>query len=257
LFVHAGHGVENGTLYAAAKIVEAEIARSDDPDSVDWARRYIAIITEGGDDFFADPRPRRPMWQLMFGGVFDRHPDLKLVLAEIRADWLPATLEHLDGVFARVRDHFPAKRLPSEYWRSNCFTSLSFVHRAEVEMRHEIGIDTLGFGRDFPHEESTWPNTADWLRDAFAAVPEHEVRAILGENAIKFLGLERAPLAAIAARIGPSIDDVVGPPAQLHPILLAHFDGRGGYLRPAEGANRLPEIEAMLRADLATAGADA
>ena len=40
------------------------------------------------------------------------------------------------------------------------------------------------FGRDFPHPESTWPNTWDWLRDAFSGVPEDDVRAIVGENAL-------------------------------------------------------------------------
>jgi len=32
------------------------------------------------------------MWQLMLGGVFDRHPNLKLMMTEVRADWIPATL---------------------------------------------------------------------------------------------------------------------------------------------------------------------
>ena len=40
----------------------------------------------------------------------------------------------------------PTSRRPSEYWQSNATTCLSFAHRAEVEMRYEIGIDTIAFG---------------------------------------------------------------------------------------------------------------
>ena len=39
---------------------------------------------------------RRPLWQMAFGGVFDRHPHLRLMLTEIRLDWIPATLNFLD-----------------------------------------------------------------------------------------------------------------------------------------------------------------
>jgi predicted TIM-barrel fold metal-dependent hydrolase len=252
VYVHAGHGVQMSTLYEAAAVISERKASSDDAE-VDWAQEFIALITKNGD-FFADPRPRRPLWQLTLGGVFDRFPELKLVLTEIRADWLPATLAHLDDLFAAHRDDLATSRPPSEQWRSNCLTSLSFVHRAEVEMRHEIGLETISFGRDFPHEEATWPNTREWLQEAFAGVPEDEVRAMLGDNAIRFLGLDRTALDAIAARIGPSLDQVIGPKGDIDPILLAHMDGRGGYLKPAEGDTRLPEVVAMMSDDLEALG---
>jgi hypothetical protein len=143
---------------------------------------------------------------------------------------------------------------PSEHWHTNCLTSLSFVHRSEVEMRHEIGLETISFGRDFPHEEATWPNTREWVRDAFAGVPESEVRAMLGGNAIRFLGLDPARLDAIAARIGPDIAEITGPRPDLDPVLLAHMDGRGGYLKPPEGGSRLPEVVDMMNDDLAALG---
>jgi hypothetical protein len=189
------------------------------------------------------------MWQLMLGGVFDRHPELRLLLAEIRADWMPSTLRHLDAVYERSRDDVPARRSPSEYWHSNGLTSLSFVHKAEVEMRHEIGVETITFGRDYPHTEGTWPNTADWMSDAFAGVPDDELRLMLGENAIRFLGLDRAHLAEIAARVGPTIEQVTGRTPELSEQMLANWDARGGYLKPAETAD--PDaIDTLLRDDL-------
>ena len=85
------------------------------------------------NDFLVNVNPRRPMWQMMLGGVFDRHPDLKLVLTEIRLDWIPATLLHLDEIYEEHRAELPAKKKPSEYWSTSCLAGASFIHKAEVE----------------------------------------------------------------------------------------------------------------------------
>src|SRR5262249_36494992 len=167
-------------------------------------------------------RPRQAMWQMMLGGVFDRHPRLRLVMTEVRGDWLPATLAHLDAAYERGRADLPAKRKPSEYWQEHCLVSLSFGHKSEVAMRHQIGVEPIFFGRDCPHAEGTWPNTADWLSDAFAGVPDDELRLMLGENAVRVMGLDRAKLAAVAARIGPTVDDVTGRTPRLDARLLAN-----------------------------------
>ena len=145
LFIHAGFGSQQGLLFPLVERIKAELdaAGSAVEQAVERIRKEVFTT-----DFFADVKPRRPMWQLMLGGVFDRHPNLRLVMTEVRADWMPATLRYLDAVYELHRADLPATRMPTEYWHSNCLTSLSFVHRAEVEMRHELGIETLAFGRD-------------------------------------------------------------------------------------------------------------
>ena len=252
LVVHAGFGFEQGVLYDGMARVDREVAesRGSDMDRIMLLARDVFTA-----DFFASVKGRRPMWQLMFGGVFDRHPNLRLVMSEVRVDWLPAVLAHLDALYDRHRDQLPAERRPSEYWRSNCLAGASFMHKAEVEMRHEIGVEQILFGRDYPHPEGTWPNTPDWMRDAFAGLPEDDVRLMVGENAIRFFGLDRAPLEAIAERIGPSVADLTGSGVTVDDELLAIFDGRGGYLGDAERGSRLAEIEPMLTEDLAVYGA--
>jgi len=250
LFVHAGYGHLQGPFADEIGLLHQEITQAGGVTQDLLERRNQDIVA---NTFFSTLCARQPLWQLLLSGVFDRHPDLRLVMTEVRADWLPAMLDHLDAVYEEHRADLRATRRPSEYWQSNCLTSVSFVHRAEVEMRYEIGVDTMAFGTDFPHSEGTWPNTWQWLSDAFTEVPEDEVRGILGENVIRFFGLDRARLAEIAARIGPTVDDVVGlGPAS--PALLEHFDRRGGYLKPAEGGTRLVDIESMLSDDLRRGG---
>jgi hypothetical protein len=160
-------------------------------------------------------------------------------------------------VFEAHRGELPAKRKPSEYWRTNGLVGLSFIRKCEVALRHEIGIDTIAFGRDYPHPEGAWPNTKSWLRDAFAEAPETEVRAMLSENIIRRLGLDGARLNAIGARIGPSVEEILGPGPQASPELIAHFNKRGQYLQKPEGEERIGEMSLMLREDLWRIGAAA
>jgi hypothetical protein len=244
--IHAGYGQKQCELLNGIEDLRQKMEAEGRND-------LLAEIINNAERFFQkDLRPRRAMWQMMLGGVFDRHPALKLVMTEVRGDWLPATLRHLDAVYARNRADLPAKRTPSEYWHEHCLMSLSFVHKAEVSMRHEMGVETVFFGRDYPHAEGTWPNTADWLSDAFAGVPDDELRLMLGENAIRVLGLDRAKLAEVAERIGPTIAAVTGRTPDLDPRLLENWDARGGYLKPPEQHD--PDgIDVLLREDLALA----
>lgn len=192
-------------------------------------------------------QPRRPMWMLMAAGVFDRHPRLRLTLTEIRADWVPETLDLLEAAFARLRP--PCKRSPREYYADHVLVVPSSPHRSEVEMRAQIGVEQFGFGQDFPHWEGLWPNTQDWLRDAFADVPEDEARAILGLNAIRFYNLPQQQLELVAERIGPEPGEILG---EHHvPVeLVQHFHRRAGYLRSADPVYD-DELEAIVEPDLA------
>ena len=176
-----------------------------------------------------------------------------MVLTEIRLDWIPATLAHLDAIWEKNRDVLPAKRPPSEYWADNCLAGASFIHKAEVEQRHRLGVETILFGRDFPHQEATWPHTKQWLRDAFAGVPEDEMRLMLGGNGIRFFGLDEARLAAIAKRIGPTVEDILGGDA-VDRDMIDSFAARGGYLKPYEGDEKLADLDKLLLDDLAALG---
>jgi hypothetical protein len=113
------------------------------------------------------------------------------------------------------------------------------------------------FGRDFPHPEGTWPNTKEYLRAAFDGVPEDELRMMLGENAITFLGLDRDRLAEIARRIGPRVEDITGDVPEASPELIESFDQRSGYLKPLEGGAKLPMVDELIEEDLVGIGANA
>jgi predicted TIM-barrel fold metal-dependent hydrolase len=239
---HAGHGSYDREM--AERLEEAQEMMKDT-----GAEDLLDQLNNHTKDFFhRSLEPPRALWQMMLGGVFDRFPDLRFVLTEVRGDWMPSILRHLDATFDQANGDLPSKRRPGEYWLSNCLQSLSFMHKCEVPMRNEIGINNITFGRDYPHPEGTWPNTRQWLRDAFAGVPENDLRLILGENAIHMLNLDRAELTAIAERVGLGVEDVLGPGPEIDPRMIESWDSRSGYLKPAEDADD-KAIEALLDAD--------
>ncbi|MCH8190060.1 MAG: amidohydrolase [Chloroflexi bacterium] len=148
----------------------------------------------------------RPFWFALWSGVFERHPELKFVLTEQSACWVPDTLYHMDvlydgPMFAQIRKDLSLK--PSEYWARQCWVGASFMRAHETAMRHQIGIDKIMWGNDYPHMEGTWPHTAEKMRAAFGGIPADEVRPMVGENAARVYGFEEARLAPIVERVGP------------------------------------------------------
>jgi predicted TIM-barrel fold metal-dependent hydrolase len=154
----------------------------------------------------------RPLWLLLWSGVFERHPNLRLVMTEQGATWIPAMLAQLDQLyempmFGHLRRQLPLR--PSEYFDRQCFVGASFLGPDECASRYAIGVDKLMWGSDYPHLEGTWPHTQTKLNEAFTGVPEAEVRQIIGDTAIDVYGFDRAKLEATATHIGPPSNAVV------------------------------------------------
>jgi predicted TIM-barrel fold metal-dependent hydrolase len=168
-------------------------------------------------DFFS----HRSLWYLIFGGVFERFPRLRLAITEQRAHWVPGTLAELDSIYrsamcAPVRAELP--RLPSEYFASNCYVGASFLSRPECGLRHDIGVDRIMWGSDYPHNEGVWPWVSEGLRWTFSGVDDAEVRLMLGDNAIDCYGFDADLLHERAAAIGPSVHDIADNPIAKPPV---------------------------------------
>ena len=123
------------------------------------------------------------LFSFLVGGICDRHPDLRLVVLESGAGWLPFWLWWLDELYERYEglDCDALSASPSELFRRQCFVS------AEIEEPHlDAVVNALGSGcivtaSDFPHPEGTFPNG---VRE-FAARPDLSpttAQAILSDN---------------------------------------------------------------------------
>jgi predicted TIM-barrel fold metal-dependent hydrolase len=153
----------------------------------------------------------RPMWHLIFGGVFELFPKLKYCLTEVSEFWVPHTLElmdvrasvkHTSGKLGDFRSNLTMK--PSDYFRRNCWLSASALFdEGSTAVRHDIGMSRIMWGTDFPHPEGSWPRTREKMKQYLTGIPEVELTQLLGSNAVTCYDLDVSKLAPIAARIGP------------------------------------------------------
>ncbi len=153
----------------------------------------------------------RPLTFMLWGGVFERFPKLKLMVTESTSVWVPEYLRLLDFRYedtpysAKLGDYTSHLSLkPSEYFSRNVMVGASCMPRREAEMRHEIGLENLAWGSDYPHPEGSWPETRSQMRDTFLDLPEGEIAQILGGNLADFYGFDVEKLAPLAAQIGPT-----------------------------------------------------
>lgn len=163
----------------------------------------------------------RPMWHLIFGGVFEKFPKLKYCLTEVSEFWVPSVLEmmdvrasvkHTSGKLGDFRSNLTMK--PSEYFARNCWLSASALFdEGSTAVRHDIGIDRVMWGTDFPHPEGSWPETLPKMEKYMRGIPEPELEKMLGTNALECYDLDVSKLAPIARRIGPKKSMFASAPA--------------------------------------------
>ena len=157
---------------------------------------------------------RRAMHFMILGGVFERHPNLRLVLTEQPGDWWTSTVDDLDSTYL-ASIHTPGlaeqtPRRPSEYAHENVFIGASFLARYEAEHAVRDGYTRqVMWGSDYPHMESAWPHTREKVHDLVKGIDEDDVRKIVAGNAVDCYSLDAAVLQAVADRIGPAVDEIV------------------------------------------------
>jgi len=153
----------------------------------------------------------RPVWEMIFGGVFELYPRLRFCLTEVSEFWVPSMLEmmdvrasvkHTSGKLGDFRSNLTMP--PSAYFRRNCRVSASALFdEGSMRVREGIGIEAIMWGTDYPHPEGSWPHTREKMRQYLTGIDEADLEKILGFNAVATYGLDDAALLPIAGRIGP------------------------------------------------------
>jgi predicted TIM-barrel fold metal-dependent hydrolase len=189
---------------------------------------------------------------MIWAGVFERHPGLKLVITETPGNWFPNLADELDALwdfYAAKRDEPLNKALlaqvprrPSEYMAANVFYGASFASPYEVQQAVLHGNATqLLWGSDYPHLEGTFVNpegrdtpsvTRLALRHTFCEVAPEDTLRMVGGNAIDIYGLDTAALRRVADEIAaPTLEELATPidavPAGAS--ITAFRSGAGGW----------------------------
>jgi predicted TIM-barrel fold metal-dependent hydrolase len=120
----------------------------------------------------------------VFGRVFERHPDLKVVCVEADAGWAPHYMYRMDHYYKRHRhwQGFPdMARLPSEYFKENIYLTFQDDWSA-FQVTHLLNPKRLMWANDFPHSDSTWPWSQELLDEHTAHLPDEQRAWILRDN---------------------------------------------------------------------------
>lgn len=135
---------------------------------------------------------------LILGGVFERHPTLKVVCVEADAGWVPHYMYRMDHAYKRHRYWLPAgqklSKLPSEYFRENVYTTFQDDYVA-FQTADMVNWRRLLWASDFPHSDSTWPNSQQVLAEQTTKLTPEQKRAILCDNVAELYGIDVATLA--------------------------------------------------------------
>jgi predicted TIM-barrel fold metal-dependent hydrolase len=126
---------------------------------------------------------QRTVTHLVSSGALERHPDLKVLVAEGGCSWVPALADRLDEAYRQhgMYVHPKLAALPSEYIYRQVFTS--FQHdRSAVPTATAMGYRNIMWGDDYPHLEGTYGHTQKTLRELFDDAPDDVRRLITEDN---------------------------------------------------------------------------
>jgi predicted TIM-barrel fold metal-dependent hydrolase len=135
---------------------------------------------------------QQTLCSLIFGRVLDRFPGLKIVSAENDAGWVAHFMYRLDHFYEKfdtMSEETALPMKPSEYIRRQVWATFQDDSAGPVTTSL-FGEDNFMWASDFPHSDSTWPNSLKVIAHDFAAVPEGVKRKIVFENAVKLYRMD-------------------------------------------------------------------
>jgi predicted TIM-barrel fold metal-dependent hydrolase len=124
---------------------------------------------------------------LMWSPVLRKFPDLRIALSEGGIGWIPYFLERLDWIYTRhhawTGQDF-GSRLPSEVFRERIVTCF-IDDPTGIVIRDRIGVETICWECDYPHSDSTWPTSPEFLMKSLDGVPDADIDAMTHLNAMR------------------------------------------------------------------------
>jgi predicted TIM-barrel fold metal-dependent hydrolase len=129
----------------------------------------------------------------LFSGVFIRFPDLKVAYSEGQIGWIPYLLERVDDVWYQHRAWGGVKDLipepPSTYYYEHVFGCF-FRDRHGLESLRIVGEDNITFETDYPHTDSSWPDTKAIAEKMFTGLTPLQIHKVVRGNAARMLSID-------------------------------------------------------------------
>jgi predicted TIM-barrel fold metal-dependent hydrolase len=125
-----------------------------------------------------------PFAIMMYAGALERNPTLKLVLAESGVGWLPYMVARMDATFDKHCAPNPKhniKTRPSEIFKRQVYATFE-EEPFGPELIPLLGPENFMWACDFPHPDSTWPESRKAIEHALGTLTPEAVRLVTAEN---------------------------------------------------------------------------
>jgi predicted TIM-barrel fold metal-dependent hydrolase len=124
------------------------------------------------------------LMSVIFAGVLEHHPNLKMVIGEAGTGWIPYILDRMDAEWEDQFRELDLKMKPSGYWYRQCYATYQ-SDPIGVKLLEELGEDNIVWGSDFPHPDGIWPDSQEYIQKELGHLPEATKKKIVCDNAAK------------------------------------------------------------------------
>ena len=124
------------------------------------------------------------LMSVIFAGVLEHRPNLKMVIGEAGTGWIPYILDRMDAEWEDQFKGLDLKMKPSDYWRRQCYATYQ-SDPVGVKLLEELGEDNIMWGSDFPHPDGVWPDSQEYIERELGHLPAATRRKIVCDDAAK------------------------------------------------------------------------
>jgi predicted TIM-barrel fold metal-dependent hydrolase len=124
------------------------------------------------------------LMSVIFAGVLEHHPTMKMVIGEAGTGWIPYILDRMDAEWEDQFKELDLTMKPSDYWRRQCYATYQ-SDPVGVKLLDELGEDNIMWGSDFPHPDGIWPDSQEYIQKELGHLPEATRKKIVCDNAAK------------------------------------------------------------------------
>ena len=131
----------------------------------------------------------RIIMEMIYGGVLESNPNLKVVIGESGIGWIPYLLEHMDLEWTDQFADLTLTMKPSEYWHRQCYATYQ-SDPIGLRLLDVLGVNNVMWGSDFPHPDGVWPDSQEFIEREFKGVDDAIKYQITCKNAARLYGFD-------------------------------------------------------------------
>ncbi|MAG30330.1 MAG: amidohydrolase [Deltaproteobacteria bacterium] len=134
----------------------------------------------------------RVISNMLYSGIFDRCPKLKIVSVESGIGWIPFVLESIDYEWNETgsQKEVPLEMAPSEYFKKHVYGCFWFEKTAPARLIDQVGEDNVLFETDYPHPTCLYPHVREYIDEISADWSDTRKRKILQDNAAQLYKID-------------------------------------------------------------------